>query len=520
MPLWQNPEFIRNCRAQLRLRRMLTGFMVVGVLAAVVAYSMHQSYETAGAWAKPFMILALSFQLGVLGLAGGMACALSIYREKENNTFDFQRVTRLTPLELTVGKLFGAPVYSYFLAACLMPAALAGAVVARVGAGYFLTGLFIMVLGSIVFHALALLMSLLSPRGGSGVPTALVLLFLPLLAVPAMNQSALKTAGPWAGVVFASDGSWQTHSTTDWGGLPYAASDWTDLVFGRPMHHIPVLILLYLTLLAWLLLALVRNIKRDPENLDLYSPEQSIGFLCYLNLLVLAFYTPREWLAQQGAPVAAQRTTVFLLFLGLNVALLYFLGMTLLRSREQSRRRVYELAVSGPGWRQAVWPAGYVVVAAACVTLLICTRYTLASPLRGALDVGIAGFQAAFLLVAVLRDLLYFQWMKLRRSRYPLVMAVVFLGVFYTCSAILLGTLGGVGAKKSEFLALLPFPWAAFGLDHSQWPADRPVWLLALPAQLGLCALFAWLHYRKLVEMAPARSAERSPAAAAAPSGM
>jgi len=513
MPLWENPEFIRNCRAQLRPRRMLTGLLVVAALSLVVGYSMHAGYENSGEWAKALMIMGLSAQLVVLGLAGGMACALSIYREKENNTFDFQRVTRLTPLELTVGKLFGAPVFCYFLTACLMPVALAGAVLARIPVTHFVTGLVILLLGSIVFHALALLMSLLSPRGGTGVPGALLLLFLPLLAIPAMNQSALKTAGPWAGVLFAAEGSWQTRSAIDWGGLPYTNSEWTDLVYGWPVHHVPVLLILYLSVLGWLLLALVRNMKRDPGNLELYSPEQSVGLVCYLNLLVLAFYIPRDWVPGQGAPIVAQRSTVFLLFLGLNVVLLYFLGATLLRSREQSRRRVYELRALGPGWREAVWPAGYILVGAACVTLLVCTRFAMSTPLRGTLDVGIAAFQMVFLLVAVLRDLLYFQWMKLRRSRYPFAMAVVFLGVFYACSIILLSTLGWLDEKKFNFLTLLPFPWAAIGLDESRWISERPVWLLALPVQLVLCAVFAWLHYRKLVEMLPAHSNEQSPAA-------
>jgi len=521
MPLWENPEFIRNCRAQLRPRRMLTGLLVVAALSLVVGYSMHESHENSGEWAKALMIMGLGAQLAVLGLAGGMACALAIYREKENNTFDFQRVTRLTPLEVTVGKLFGAPIFCYFLTACLMPVALVGGIFARIPATHLVTGLVIILLGSIVFHALALLMSLLSPRGGTGVPGALLLLFLPVLVLPAMNQSTLKTAGPWAGVLFAAEGSWQTRSAVDSAGLPYATSDWTDLVFGWPVHHVPVLLTLYLTLLGWLLLALVRNMKRDPGDFELYSPEESVGLLCYFNLLVLAFYVPREWVQYQGAPIAAQRNTVFQIFLGLNIALLYFLGATLLRSREQSRRRVYDLDAAGPGWRGAVWPAGYVLTAAGCVAVLVCTRFALSSMLRGKLDPGVAAFQVVFLLAAVLRDLFYFQWMKLRRLRYPLAMGFVFLSVFYACSLILLNTMPWIGEGKQPVLMAIPIPWVAIFLDQTTLASQAAGWSIALGAQLALCALFAWLHYRKLAELAPVRGGGQSaPAAAAAPSGM
>ena len=41
----------------------------------------------------------------VLGAGGGIACLNSVFKEKEQNSFDFQRLTRLTPLELALGKL-------------------------------------------------------------------------------------------------------------------------------------------------------------------------------------------------------------------------------------------------------------------------------------------------------------------------------------------------------------------------------------------------------------------------------
>ncbi len=55
-----------------------------------------------------------------LAVGGGIYCLLSIHREKDLNTFDYQRITRLTPLQLALGKLFGAPSLLYFMVLCLV----------------------------------------------------------------------------------------------------------------------------------------------------------------------------------------------------------------------------------------------------------------------------------------------------------------------------------------------------------------------------------------------------------------
>ena len=521
MPIWENPEFIRNWRAQMRPAMLIGGAAIALLLSWVVGYAMQATAQGNPEWARQFTGMALAFILAALGLGGGLACGLSIYRERERNTFDFQRVTRLTPMELTLGKLFGAPIYAYFLAVCLLPAAIYGAARTHLSVSFFLTGLVIILVGCVAFHALGLLLSLMSPRVGSGVPGALLLFLLLGLIPAATTETNLRTAGPWAGVLFATDGSWQVlaHVDPKARAAPFV-NDWTDLVFGQPVHHVPVLLILYLSVLAWLLLALVRNMKRDLGDLELFSPAQSVGLLVYLNLVVMAFYAGREW-TPEGGQGPATAASVFLLFTGINLGMLYFLGLTLLHGRDQSRRRVYALGASGPGWREALWPTGYVLAAAAIVTLLVTTRFTLAASLRSNLDRGLAAFQAAFLLVALVRDLLYFQWMKLRRSRYPLAMAVLFMGVFVTCSVMLLNALGWIGEGKQAFLAAIPLPWVVLFLEQNSRAGAQTGWIAVLGVQLGLCALFAWLHYRRLAEMAPAPTAAQSTStASAAPSGI
>jgi hypothetical protein len=123
--LWLNPEFIRNVRAQLRLKRLLIAGIVSGIVSLVIIPAMvpHRTSgpSPADEWAYTRWVLGV--QSFVLNIGGGIACLQSIGREKEQNTFDYQRITRLSPFELTLGKLFGAPAKSWFVALCFVPAA-------------------------------------------------------------------------------------------------------------------------------------------------------------------------------------------------------------------------------------------------------------------------------------------------------------------------------------------------------------------------------------------------------------
>ncbi len=121
--------------------------------------------------------LVLYLQVGILLIGGGIFCLQSVHREKELNTFDYQRVTRLTSFELAIGKLFGAPILLYFVV--LVPYAR----VARrprsrrtCQASLWRKLTRFCVLGSIAFHALMLLVSMLLGRSGQAVSILLFLL--------------------------------------------------------------------------------------------------------------------------------------------------------------------------------------------------------------------------------------------------------------------------------------------------------------------------------------------------------
>jgi heme/copper-type cytochrome/quinol oxidase subunit 4 len=161
-----------------------------------------------------------------------------------------------------------------------------------------------------------------------------------------------------------------------------------------------------------------------------------------------------------------------------------------------------------------------VLTAAALVAAIVASRLSFLRGLQGKLDPRLTVFQLVFLAVTVARDLLYFQWMKLRRSRYPLAMAVLFLAVFVTCSVVVINTLGWIGEGKRAFFAAVPLPWIVLFLEQGSWAGIQAGWIMVLGTQVALCVLFAWLHSRRLAEMLPSRRAERSASASIATSGI
>lgn len=160
---FSNPEFIRNARIQLRPGRMIAAAIICAVVSITIWASIVHTdvdFDVAGLHkAGAVFAFILYAQVSILLIGGGIYCLQSVNREKDLHTFDYQRVTRLTSLELAVGKLFGAPIAAYFIVICPMRVALLGAAQGHVPATLVVGAYIILVMGSISYHSLALLVS-------------------------------------------------------------------------------------------------------------------------------------------------------------------------------------------------------------------------------------------------------------------------------------------------------------------------------------------------------------------------
>ena len=516
--IFSNPEIIRNARAQLRPGRMVAIAMICAVLSLAVGFAFLSEKKTQAEERDAglnFLRMILGWQVGVLALGGALACAQSIQREKQMNTFDFQRVTRLTPWELTLGKLLGAPVITWFIAVCLLPAALWGAVVAHVGPLYLLAAFLVMVVGSLTYHAAGLLLSLHDVRDAGG--RILSVLALGVVGIALMGFDANTPGTPVGGRLspfFALavvdhqvwDTSWQARCLQVSKNPEYeCAAAMRDLFFGRPVNHFVVFLVVNLIFAAWFLLGVARNLKRDPSVYEIFTPAQSLGFALYLNVLLLGFVNWREFKPLEGQMAASV----------CEIGLFFLLGMMLLRNRDQIRRRLHRLGGRATGWIEAIWPAPYVVAGMALTGFAVIA--TMARSVGTENDWRVWGrlalFRLAFLTFWLVRDILYLQWMGLRRGRRTRGLALVYWAVYYFTLAILFNTLELYATPKSMAHTAIFVPWPVFNLDAVAWAAAREAWILALAMQVLVAGLFVAMQRRRLLEMGAGAAPMAAPVA-------
>ncbi len=502
-------EILRNARIQLRPRRVIAAVVICAAIS-LTTYA-YYVYLPGSTWRVPryndmFQWIVI-LQIIALVIGGGIYCLQSVHREMVLNTFDYQRVTRLTPLELALGKLFGAPALMTLVALCMLPAALFAAFAGGAFIQLVLEIYAIVLLGSIAFQAFALTISVFLGRGTSA---GAIIFFLAFVWISSAMGSMAEQPGSLA-----------LH-----GVAPFAAASLTrtsgwpeDVFFGWTLSHGVVLAAIYLIFIGWFLLATSRNIKRDPAVYEVFSPIQAFGFLLFLNLIVLGFFRwsygefvdlPSEVYRKSAVSPSDAESTLLIISLFLFV----IFGLTLLRNRDRSRRRIRELGARAASWLTATWPAVYVLLGAILVGGTLVAM--LQTKLRPGADwpLSIACFEVAVFIAWLLRDLLFLQWMNLRRSRRPLVAGVLYLIVFYVCAISLLAAFSRVDRPKGFAYFMTLFPGTSFSLDLAKWTAHESLWIAALLVLCAEAVPFIWLQRRTLRQIlasAPGADAASAP---------
>lgn len=514
MNLFSNSEILRNARIQLRPRKMLIAAGICALLEIALYYAFFHSgsdIDIGGAGysrGRALLQVILWIQALVLVVGGGIACIHAIQREKDQNTFDFQRITRLSPLELTLGKLFGAPLMPCFVFLCFVPTAIVGAISAGASATILLATYVLLILGAIVYDAFALIISLFLRRGAV---TWAILFFLAFVGSgtggrPFSPYLALGSGSPFVAISLVQQGSWSLAPVFMHLGPP--GNFFRDMFFGVPVHHALVLFIFYITILAWFIPAITRNIKRDPTNYELYTPAQALGFLCYLNFILFAFF---EWPMAGSVPLPLDLPGMFVkplpptppleaqsIFLGANILLFFIFGFILLRNRNQARRLLH----SGTAGHLETWPAPYLFLGALIVgiAMILVIQWKRDPSLEWSLAIAI--YRVAYFAFWLICDFLFLQWTKLQRAGHPLLMGVLYLGVYYACAIIIVSSLH---AWQSPFAAIF-LPTPLFVLDTAAWSAHLGVWIAALVLQIAAGAVFVALQRRSLAQLQPRAS--------------
>ncbi len=467
---FENPELRRNLRIELSPRRVFTAGIITALFALIVLPSLVPSGRPVGfgraAVMTPYLMIVLWSQRITLMLGGAIYCWRAVKRERELNTWDFQRITRLSPLELTMGKLFGAPALAYFVTLCFVPPALFSAATTSSAAVWFVLETYVVLFtGALVIHTFALMISAISDRGGavSGLVLLLLLQIFPIMGFMMFSAvpSAVQSFGQAAGVKF----------------------------YGIAFPLTLLSAVLELGFSAWFLLAIVRNIKADLDAMQLFTVGQGLGFAAYCNFVWIGLY---PW------QTASTINTPALLLL--SVLLFYMVGIGVLQSRELVRRELREAGADFHQTGKLLGPIAWLLggsIATEVVILVLVKQYS-------AVDAGTTAAQTLFVILYfaawLARDLFYLQWMKVRPVHSPLRKAFLYLGVFYISASIVFrSALTSNVVGTAAFAAWLsPFPllrtWTA-----AQWQDAAGMWLLALAGQLAAALGFAYLYRQEIL---------------------
>jgi hypothetical protein len=467
LKFWRNPEFVRHIRSELRPARAITVALVVLLLCALIGlgcWSERQSMlaiaeRNAGQYGGPWieyakhmrehtaqhtwMLIAqwmFGLQAGLIGFWSLMMCAQSVSGERDRKTWDFQRTTSLTSTELAIGKVLGEPVVAYFAALCALPFT----VIAGLGAGFTvwhvlnaLTGIFA---SALFFGVCGLWMSIMvEHRSRSVALLGALMVFGLALGTYGLTMSwfpGLAAFDPFVNLYRVLQLSFAYHG--------YVA----PRLFGHAVPWLVMSLLLYASVGAWLWAMIVRNLKRDYEEIRLLSRWQAVGCAAFLNFVLYALFTSPDVLVKSDVLAS--------FVVGLNGAILFVIGLASLTPperlkvwwRERAEGRGGIFSADGLPWPWLVLSAA--VAYGLMVWGLLAWRFALdfhSSSLRT------AGLQLVVVLVFVTRDILFIQWCTLTRLRQPVMKGILFLCLYYASAGVVVA-LCSISGESTSMAAL------------------------------------------------------------------
>lgn len=501
---WQNPEFIRHCRSELRRSRMTTVALVVLFVCALTILACWASEKATRTFhsealvivepqvpsaapvekptapsgdtgqlsrtfpsAEPSIAAATALksyyplmlmQFGVLTFWSLLSCAQAISRERERGTWDFQRTTRLTPSELLVGKLLGEPVLAYFIFLCALPVTLVVGIMGRVHLLNIFLADFVTLIAALFIGIAGLWVSSLfeSKSRGIGLIAGLAIygIFLGSIGL---------TESPFSGL-----GGFSPLTTF----LPLVGRTLIParpMLFGGQVLWLFMTVLLYVTFGAWLVLMLVRNLKKDVNEIRLLSHWQAVGCCAFLNFVLYALFDPTR--ANQFG--SAADFVSFMVFI--NGIIFFFLGIAMLSTSERIDPESLLSARSFFSGNGLQWP--WLMISAVVSYLLLIWGLFMWEGQLG-FDRHLVGWGAISLLIVLVfmaRDVLFIQWCKLTRLRSPLLKGVLFLCLYYVSVAVLFTVMDVTSHRGATGLANALTAVAAFTYGSTLIPISAMV---------------------------------------------
>lgn len=384
------PEVYRYARSELRPARLWSGLGAITLLCLTLSLAVNESGKGSDLFPVYINIQAL-----ILLLYGTQRTAASVSSERSERTWDFQRLTPLSSGNLAAGKLLGAPIYAYFLAAVILPWTGWSLFLSEGGDAYGRIWAFLL-LAALSFLVLAagLMVSAFSEThdsgtvnvGGGMVGFVGISFYFSYLA--AMDS---RIRGHHEVVFFGltvGNAAFGFFSSLAFGAWALAAAKWRiarDLLEPRRLWRLPA----FLIFVAWYALGLTVGAGGKVRDLGLSSA------------------------------------------LLLPVLFLYIAAMINRESAEHWKLWVSE--PEGRADRTPVWLAGWATVLAISLVLAVMAP-------------GLPILRLLIIIPAFLgRDLCFLQWCRFTQSRQPEQMALVYIALGYIIPPILVGAFAPYG---------------------------------------------------------------------------
>lgn len=259
MAMWvDNPLFVKHVRSRLRKGQFLAPAVVVGAICILIAYASHVNNWYANGWAFGAF---LAIQTITLGIMGSTQVSAAVGGARESGILDFHRVSPLSPLAVTLGFFFGAPVREYVLAGMTLPFVLICAAKDAPSFGNALQLEVSTLLSCWLLHSIAILTSLATKKPKASTKGAVgAIVFLLVFAGPSGFVGLSRLAG--------------------------AVSDSPKLgFFGIDLPWLAFFVLYSLPLIFFLMLASVRKMQSDRAHP--YTKFEAVGALVAESLLIL-----------------------------------------------------------------------------------------------------------------------------------------------------------------------------------------------------------------------------------------
>jgi hypothetical protein len=446
--LWQNPELVRHIRVELRPKRMIMAaafsVFICSLIVLLFSYTSGQLDGGGDEYHSRLYVILVSLQAVVLCLWCLSSCSQGIASERMLKTYDFLRTTRLTSAELLFGMVFGLPLMAYFIVVCTLPFTLfmglsGGFSILAIVATYAM-----LLLVSVVISLAGLVVSMLteSPRAGG-----LLLLFIAWSGIGFMIAVANESPFPSLIAIAVVPGLFPLYGYDEYHGNQMVLSTHASL-FGFQVPLLVISIVLYVTFGAWLALVLVRNLKKDLEDVRLLSRWQGIGFAAYVNALVFALFDLRLVIAGNGGDVQSTVSGVTTGYLAMNFLILYAVGLAMLTPRE-SLKAWSRRSPQNPQryWSEDSPPWPWMAASAGAAFLVFALAAVASGRIIPLAQWPIPAVRLFILLSYAARDVLFLQWCTLTRMKRPILGGILLLSLYYASVATILVIL-----SKSEFI--------------------------------------------------------------------